>query len=327
MRVHSALTLLRPLCIHFSMHNAILGAYLHVHQCNFMWLTTTLVFLCNVCMRFPGFILPGGIGSCGAPNDGGVHQNFHFIRQGYQRAALGWHRNASKAKDAGDFELNNAGDIKMQVALPISLESDVYALQCIKEYERGKLTLWAWCSRGYCSMNDIAKWHCDGDIEAAEKLMAPMDSRAFTRYVQDLTTLPALTILGEHEGHAPLVEPDAGLLSGEKVHLWFVDRGAEGMIALPAWTSMHIECALALWRHEEEKWKDKILQRFPKALTASQQRQYDNWLETSTRRVVLDQHSKQAIKNPAACARSYLVKHGVLLEARLEFYTWFFSTR
>ena len=32
--------------------------------------------------------------------------------------------NASQAKPASDFELTNAGDIKMQVALPISLESD-----------------------------------------------------------------------------------------------------------------------------------------------------------------------------------------------------------
>ena len=266
-------------------------------------------------MHFPGDTVPGGIGSSGAPNDGGVHQNFHFIRQGYQRSALGWHRTASRAKNAQDFEQNNSGELKMQIALPISLESDVYALQCIRDYERGKLTLWAWCSRGYCSLADIANWHCDGNIEEAQKLMAPLETRAFTKYVQDLNPLPALTILGEHEGHEPLAEPYPDLLAGEKVHLWFVDHGVDGMIALPAWTSMHIECALALWRHEEETWKKKVFDRYPKALTASQQAQYDNWLETSTRRVVLDQQAKQVIKNPAKCARAYLVKHGVLLEA------------
>lgn len=255
----------------------------------------------------------GGLGSCGAPNDGGIHQNFHFVRQGYQRTALGWHRNVLQSKSPEEYEVNKAGEVKLSIALPVSLESDVYALQCIKEHERGKLTMWAWLSRGYSTMQDIADWHFGGDLADAQRFMGPVEKGSFAKYVQ-LRELPVLNLIGEHESHAVLAEPDEGFLKGERVHIWFVDRGSEGMIPLPHWSSIAIECSIAQWRHEEKTWNQKIAARCPKALTPAQQKQYDSWLQSSTRRIVLDQQCKASIKHPSACSKSYLMKHGVLLE-------------
>ena len=258
------------------------------------------------------------MGSCGAPNDGGIHQNFHFIRQGYQRAALGWNRNALLAKSSENYEVTNSGDVKLQIALPISLESDVYALQCIKEYKQGKLALWAWSSRGYSTVKDIARWHFNGDEEAALALMAPTKTKEFTEYVQ-LRQLPTLRLLGEHAPRVAVAELPSSFLKGEKVHVWFADRGAEGMIPLPHWCSLPIECALSQWKHEEKSWNQKITERFPKPLAPNQQKQYDTWVENSTRRIVLDQESRAVVKHPGSCPKGHLAKHGVLLET---FWNW-----
>ena len=264
-------------------------------------------------------MISGGLGSCGAPNDGGIHQNFHFIRQGYQRTALGWHRNALLAKSKEDFEVTKSGDIKLSISLPVSLESDVYALQCIRDYENSKLVMWAWASRGYATMSDYAKWHFDGDISKAEACMGAVEKGEFTKYVK-LEELPALHILGEDSSHEPLAKPDSGFLNGERVHVWFVDKGSDGMIPLPTWSSLPIECTIAVWRQEEKAWKDKIQKRHPKPLTAHQQKQYDQWVENCTRRIVLDQQSKSVIKHPASCSKSHLSKFGVLLDPCAEFW-------
>ena len=143
-------------------------------------------------------VLPcsGGIGSCAAPNGGGVHQNFHFIRQGYQQAALGFHINVLHAKSREDFEVTKSGDVKLSLAFPISLESDVYALQCIRSYCQGKLTLWAWASSGYCNCSDVARWYFEGDEAKAKELLSPTEREVFTEYVR-LKTLPHCTFLGK----------------------------------------------------------------------------------------------------------------------------------
>ena len=246
--------------------------------------------------------LAGGLGSCGAPNDGGIHQNFHFIRQGYQRTALGWLRDAALAKDKGAYEVNNSGDVKFQIALSVSLESDVYALQCIREYEKGKLVLWAWASRGYSDCEAISKWHFNGEVSLAQQLMAPIQPGAFAKYVQ-LHKLPALTILGEESPQSALSVPTTSFLAGEKVHMWFIDCGKEGMVALPHWCSMPIECVIALWKSEHEAWSQKIAERFPKPLPPAQKRQHEVWAQNCTRRLVLDQSTKTEIKTLPATVK------------------------
>jgi len=240
-----------------------------------------------------------------------VHQNFHFLRQGYQRIALGWNRNALHAKSKEDYEINNSGDVKFHLALPVSLESDAFALQAIREYERGKLILWAWSSRGYSTVNEIAEWLFNGNIKEASELLSPMPPGSLTKYIQG-KELPALHILGEDK---KIQIPDGQFLSGERVHLWFVDTGKDGMIALPHWFSMPIECCIALWRTEQQNWEEKKMARHPKPLTPSQQKLYDAWVDNSTRRLVLDQAQRCQITHPSSVSRGYLVKHGILLEA------------
>lgn len=213
--------------------------------------------------------------------------------------------------------------MKLSLAFPISLESDVYALQSIRSYCQGKLTLWAWASRGYCTCSDVARWFFQGDEDKAKELLSPCERGAFTEYVK-LKTLPALHILGEENGQ-PVKLPE-GFLTGEQLHVWFVDQGAGGMVPLPHWCSMAIECTISLWRNEQKVWNDKIAARFPKALPPAQKKHYDQWLENSTRRLVMDQQSKSQIKHPASCSKSHLMKHGVLLEPRIHEHHFFHNS-
>lgn len=260
-----------------------------------------------------GLVCVGGLGSCAAPNDGGIHQNFHFLRQAYQRTSLGWLRNASLAKDAKDYEINNQGEPKFSVALETSLESDAYALQCIRNYEKAKLVLWSWCSRGFSTVEDVARWHFNGNVALATRFMAPSPPGELAKYAQ-LESWPVLTILGDDHANEDIQVPNTTFLNGEKLHIWFVDCGMDGMVALPHWCSLPIECQIALWRSEHQAWSKKIAARAPKALPPSQQKQYDIWLENCTRKIVLDQQTKSVIKNPASCSKARLTKFGILLD-------------
>jgi len=257
----------------------------------------------------------GGLGSCGAPNDGGIHQNFHLLRQAYQRTALGWLRNPAFAKGQADYEVNNQGEIKFPLALPVSLESDAYALQCLRAYENGKIVHWAWSSRGYSTLDDIARWLFHGSTVLAEEFMAPSKKNHLIDQFGKLEKPPALTILGEDDGR-DLPSNPSNLLIGEKVHIWFVDCGIDGMMPLPHWCSLHIECGISVWKNELRSWQQKIRAKAPKPLPPAQKKQFDLWVENSTRRIVLDQQTKMQIKNPAACSKSRLVKHGILLDSR-----------
>eukprot|EP00438_Fugacium_kawagutii_P033902 Skav220991 [mRNA] locus=scaffold1541:250564:259672:- [translate_table: standard] len=223
-------------------------------------------------------------------------------KAGYQRIAMGWNRNPADAKDEDDHEMGNSGEPKFQIALTSSLESDAYALQCIREYQQGKLVLWAWSSRGYSTLEDIAAWHCGGDVAKAAELLAPMEKGVFTEYIKG-KELPSLHILGEEKA---VRIPDDKFLSGEKIHIWFVDRGEDGNIPLPNWFSLPIELAISVWRKEEQDWEAKKTARSPKPLTANQQKLYDSWLENSTRRIVLDQSHKTQIAHPASVSKQPL---------------------
>ena len=91
-----------------------------------------------------------------------------------------------------------------------------------------------------------------------------------------------------------------------RVHLWFVDTGKDGMIALPHWFSMPIECCIALWWTEQQNWEEKKMARHPKPLTPSQQKLYDAWVDNSTRRLVLDQAQRCQITHPSSAAGDIL---------------------
>lgn len=210
--------------------------------------------------------------------------------------------------------MGNSGESKFQIALTSSLESDAYALQCIREYQQGKLVLWAWSSRGYSTLEDIAEWHCGGDVDKAAELLAPMEKGVFTEYIKG-KELPSLHILGEEKA---VQIPDDQFLSGEKIHIWFVDRGEDGNIPLPNWFSLPIELAISMWRKEEQDWEAKKTARSPKPLTANQQKLYDAWLANSTRRIVLDQSQKSQLAHPSSVSKHYLLNHGILLEPSLE---------
>lgn len=205
----------------------------------------------------------------------------------------------------------------MSLALPVSLESDAYALQAIQEYEKGKLVLWSWLSRGYSSMEDVARWYFGGDLSRAEDFMNRSKPGGLAAYAK-LDKLPVLKILGEDNPNEEVDTPDNSLLTGEMVHIWYVDMGLDGMYPLPHWCSLPIECTFSLWRSELQSWQKKIQNRAPKPLTPTQQKFYDHWLENCTRKVVLDQQARTHIKNPATCSKERLVKHGILLDTSLQ---------
>ena len=263
------------------------------------------------------YLCLGGLGSCAAPNDGGIHQNFHLVRQGYQRCALGWLRNIAASQISGE-SVNNAGDPKFTMALSVSLESDAYALQTIRDFQSGKLVMWSWSSRGYVDEETLSEWH-GRDIS---QLMAFKDKGALTEFVK-INSLPPLKILGEDSSnHDPSLVTDCAHLSGEKLHIWFVDLLSDGMIPLPHWMSLPIECAMAVWKQEHSTWEDRIKKRSPKPLPPSQQKMYECWLEKSLRRLVLDQSTKSQIKNPSSCSKAHLTKHCILLDTQIGLCTY-----
>ena len=48
-----------------------------------------------------------------------------------------------------------------------SIRADAWALSRLKEYQSGKLILWSWVTRGYVTMEQVAEWYFDSDVDAA----------------------------------------------------------------------------------------------------------------------------------------------------------------
>jgi hypothetical protein len=194
---------------------------------------------------------PGGFGACGAPNDQ-WHNNFHALRRCYASASLGWNRNPMFSKPIEEMQFQTDGSVYQTMSLEDSLKSDVFALDAIRNHRSGNIIMRAWLRTGHVSEQQLADWKFNGNRKLlAEEMVALEGSMS---HLYQLTSLPDLNLVAQwSEEKKPL--------TGESVHVWFVDRGAAGVAALPIWANLAIELKMSEWVAEARKWEKDIAER------------------------------------------------------------------
>ena len=120
-----------------------------------------------------------------------------------------------------------------------SLRADAFALQSLKNYQGGKLIQWAWVSRGLTSMEQIAEWHHDGNMEAAKASFEQTRGAMATLY--SLDEIPSVEPTGEED---IVAAAETTTLKGELHQFWAIndyENPTAEPIALPSWFQLPID--------------------------------------------------------------------------------------
>ena len=186
----------------------------------------------------------------------------------------------------------------LRLDLRDSLRADALAMQQIKNFGGGKLVMYAWMSRGMVTPEDMASWHCNGDM----KLLADMMSQTketLTKFAQ-LNSLETMDFSKEAERVRKAAQ---GALQGETSSGWaLVDMTGSSSepVLLPNWFKTPISRSLLLWQKECEEWQKKHIKRWNdghKELTPGMQKKFQEWQEHHTRRLVLDKSRESQVMN------------------------------
>ena len=145
-------------------------------------------------------------------------------------------------------------------------------------------------------IEQIADWHFNGDIQAAEDAMSRVRNGMAKLY--SLDAVPDEPI--------PSTDPaEDKPLPGEAVTFWAIadpDAGdAAAPIPLPQWFQLPIDSLLLTWKKEHEIWNKRLEKRqeqgkseLPPAAKAAHQA----WMNDSERVLVLDKKKQAIVKNP-----------------------------
>ena len=195
-----------------------------------------------------------------------------------------------------------------------SLRADAWALQQIAAYQGGKVLLWSWVSRGLTTMEQVASWYFNDNIEAAKEALSSTPGAMAS--LCKLDEIPDVDCTAEE---TQVVQAESSMLDGELSRIWAIEDPEVTdpvPIGLPSWFTTPIDKAVLLWRQEASKWDERIQKRHADgkdSLTPAMQRLYDKWLEDTTRSIVLDKRKEVEVKNLGDQSISKLQKHCVLL--------------
>jgi len=195
-----------------------------------------------------------------------------------------------------------------------SLRADAFALQSLKNYQGGKLIQWAWVSRGLTSMEQIAEWHHDGNMEAAKASFEQTRGAMATLY--SLDEIPSVEPTGEED---IVAAAETTTLKGELHQFWAIndyENPTAEPIALPSWFQLPIDNVLLTWKRELSVWEERIAKRKANgfgSLAPKMNEAYQQWVSNPTRVLVLDKARKAQVMQPGKKSQAQLKKTCLML--------------
>eukprot|EP00913_Durusdinium_trenchii_P025924 g24327.t1 len=171
--------------------------------------------------------------------------------------------------------------------------ADAWALQQIGNYKNGKILLWSWISRGLISMEQLASWHFNQNLEEAQQFLESASGEL--RKLADLDELPEPHEPGDASGVA---KAETTVMSGEVTSLWSItdpENPQAAPIVLPQWFVGPIDKAILIWKQESAIWKqrkEKRLEQGHDQLTPKMQEAYEQWMSDTARSIILNKKTK-----------------------------------
>lgn len=174
--------------------------------------------------------------------------------------------------------------------------------------------MWSWVSRGLVSIEQIATWHFDSDIEAADQALS-----ATPGAMAKLCAVDEVPKIDDTNERAEVQNAQNALLDGEQQSVWAImdaeDSEAEP-VTLPLWFTQPIQKTILVWKKEAEVWNERISKRMEEGkngLTPKMQSAYDEWNSTNERTIVLDKTRQALVVNLAKKKLSKLRKDCIML--------------
>lgn len=211
----------------------------------------------------------------------------------------------------------------VRLSLEDSLRADAWAMKSLRDYANGKLIMHSWISRGLVSVEQLATWKFDGDMEALrEGMKRTMDG------MRNLLRLESSAETGADPERKALVEAAESLiLPGEKKIVWAIcepgateSEGTPAALPLPEWFKNPITRTIVNWQKEAQMWQTKIhnrYERYQKELPPKQKADYERWKETTTRRLVLNKQRKAQVMNVQSSNLKQIKSNCILLELQM----------
>ena len=143
-----------------------------------------------------------------------------------------------------------------------SIRADAWALQKLKNYQSGKVILWSWVSRGYVTMDQVAEWYHDSNVDAANDALS-----STPRAMKKLCEIDEIPHVDAKEDQAELKRANSTKFADEKFCTWAIqdlEHPDLPPIHLPAWFRNPIDKAVLRWQTESRQWEqqreDRLLQ-------------------------------------------------------------------
>eukprot|EP00435_Cladocopium_sp_Y103_P052463 s1070_g16.t1 len=200
-----------------------------------------------------------------------------------------------------------------------SFRADAFALQQLKCYQDGKLVLAAWVKRGFTSIEDVAKWFHDGDVEQAKASLE--QTRGAMASILELDEVPEID---DHQERAALDRAQAGPMAGEMQTWWAIaDLRDESLSpqVLPSWMKVHLDRVVLVWLREKNIWDGRFEKRMEvygkNTLGPKMQSAFEKWNACNTRTIVFDKESRTTVNDFRSRSQNWLRKRCFLVTLTL----------
>lgn len=194
-------------------------------------------------------------------------------------------------------------------------------MKSLRDFDQGRLILWAWASRGMVSKESIAEWKFNGDLAEVNAFLN--GSKGSLAALLSLDETPDVT---DEHAKALTQEAEGTILAGEAVSHWCLidldvasssDSGTQPM-PLPGFFKIPVDRTIAVWKKELDDWnkrkekrmKDKGTDELPPA----QKTKYQNWIDHGcTRRILINKSKGQQVVNIQAKSLRSMAKHCIIV--------------
>ena len=158
--------------------------------------------------------------------------------------------------------------------------------------------MWSWVSRGFTSIQQIADWHFDGNYDlASQALSRCRDGMAKLYSLEDQFEDPKDKDEEDEDEVQGAITHEP--LDGELVTYWAITNPElvdPKPIPLPQWFQLPIDQTILVWKKEHQIWQRRIQKRRDQgkhSLPPKQNQNYQEWLKTTERTLILDKKNKQ----------------------------------
>lgn len=171
--------------------------------------------------------VPAGIGGCGAPNDA-FHQFVHMARRYLEREQIGHTENLAMRTSFYDAGCNITGCTERKINYKTAILNDLAAIDCVRQFRKGKIIMYAWLITGLVTPTLLAKWHYDGDLkqfeESMKRTVGEFKKLLKQKFLKGNKTDPDLVAWRQQTWNSIQSNADAG--SAEKIWVYWKLPGA-----------------------------------------------------------------------------------------------------